>query len=67
MEEPMDPDGTIKIIYTPDTAAGIRAMIAKLKELDSGAPLPDLPLRVPRPSNERPWHKHTLPSRKGKR
>lgn len=59
----MEPDGRTRIVYTPDTAAGIRAALAKLKELGE-APMFDIGLRVPPPSNERPWHKHTLPSRR---
>lgn len=59
----MQPDGRTKIIYTPDTAAGIRAAIAALKELGE-APTFDIPLRVPPPKNWRPWHKHTLPKRR---
>ena len=59
----MEPDGTTRITYVPDTAAAIRAMAAKLKKLGEN-PMFDIPLRVPAPSNERPWHKHTLPKRK---
>lgn len=51
------------MIFTPDTAAGIRALAAALKELGE-TPMFDIPLRVPAPKNWRPWHKHTLPSRR---
>lgn len=56
----MEPDGRTRIVYTPDTAAGIKAMLKKLGE----TPMFDIPLRPLPPSNERPWHKHTLPSRR---
>lgn len=59
----MEPDGTTRITYVYDTAAGIKAMIAKLKELGE-TPTFDTPLRAPKLSNERPWHKHTLPNRR---
>ena len=59
----MTPDGRTSIVYTPDTAAGIRALAAALKALGEAATF-DIPLRVLPPSNERPWHKHTLPNRR---
>lgn len=64
METPqMEPDGRTRIAYVPDTAAGIRSALAAIKEL-AEAPTFDIPLRFQPPSNERPWHKHTLPSRR---
>jgi hypothetical protein len=56
-------DARTKIIYTQDTAAGIKAMLQAMK--DSG----ELPRRfaTPKPLNERPWHRHTLPNRKRRR
>lgn len=59
----MEPDGRTRIAYVPDTAAGIRQLAEALKTLGS-APMFDIPLRPLPPSNERPWHKHTLPSRR---
>lgn len=56
----IEPDGRTKIIYTPDTEAAIKAMIKAMKDLGE---LPNL-FKIPTPSNERPWHKHTLPGRK---
>lgn len=64
METPrMEPDGRMRLVYVEDTAAGLRAALAALKELGE-TPTFDIALRIPPPSNERPWHKHTLPSRR---
>lgn len=60
----MEPDGRTRIVYTPDTAAGMRALYARMMQELGETPTFDIPLRVPPPSNERPWHKHTLPSRR---
>ena len=62
MEAHVKPDGRTRIIFTPDTAAGIRAAMAALKELGDA-----IDVARARPSNERPWHKHTLPNRKKRR
>jgi len=59
----MEPDGKTTLRYVPDTAAGIRAMAEALKKLGE-TPMFDIPLRLPPRANERPWHKHTLPSRR---
>lgn len=59
----IEPDGRTTIRYVPDTAAGIKAMLAMLEELGQAPTFDILPLTEP-PSNERPWHKHTLPSRR---
>lgn len=60
----MEPDGTIKITYVSDMAAGIKGMLAALEQFDKSLQ----PLTLPGPpSNERPWHKHTLPNRKKRR
>ncbi|MGY2747229.1 hypothetical protein ACVWZ8_004346 [Arthrobacter sp. UYCu723] len=57
----MEQDGKTAIVYTPDTAAGIRAALARVL---GQAPTVEWARKVPRPSNERPWHKHTLPNRR---
>lgn len=60
----MEPDGRTKIVYVPDTAAGIRALYARMMQELGETPTFDIPLRVPPPKNWRPWHKHTLPNRR---
>lgn len=61
----MEPDGTTRIVYVEDTAAGIKAMLAKLKSELGETPTRGLPyIKPPLRSNERPWHKHTLPNRR---
>lgn len=63
----MEPDGRTRLVFTPDTAAGIRALYARMMTELGEAPTFDILPRVPPPSNERPWHKHTLPNRKRRR
>lgn len=64
MEPRMQPDGMTTVAYVPDTAAGMKALYARMMTELGEAPTFDIPLRVPPPSNERPWHKHTLPNRR---
>ena len=58
----MESDGRTKFIFTPDAAAGIRAALEAIQEL--GEAMKGIDINIPRPSNERPWHKHTLPNRR---
>ncbi len=61
----MEPDGTTRIVYVDDTAAGIKAMLARLTtELGETPTFRLPPLPPPRPKNWRPWHEHTLPNRR---
>lgn len=66
MEPRMEPDGRTRMALTPaqidgifkDTAAAMRRLAEQVASMN----LPD-PRFTP-PSNERPWHKHTLPNRR---
>ena len=59
----MEADGRTTVIYVADEGTTLKEILALIKELGE-TPTFDIPLRLPRPSNERPWHKHTLPSRR---
>lgn len=77
----MRPDGRTRILFIPDLAPSFRGALRQMIKVEEAAAREALlaavqelgespmfrPLPIARPKNWRPWHKHTLPTRKGKR